>query len=294
MAKLSHQIEYVAALTGVKMAQALSPHAADSLGAALGSLAHVVLKSRREIARRNLKMAMGDSMSDAEIEAIVKRVFRNLGRTLVEFSRFGRTKLEGARQIIIGDGAERLRKVHEEGRGGIIVSAHFGNWELMGIWVSTLGYSMDFLVGTQHNEKIDKMLIGFRRDMGVGIIPLATSARQVFKTLRANRFTGLVADQHASSGGVVLDFFGRPAGTPRGPALFAIRAGCPLLPCVLRRERYDRHVVMAGEPVYPPRSGDEEADIRSMTVAYTKFFESSIRQYPDQWMWTHRRWKIAN
>jgi KDO2-lipid IV(A) lauroyltransferase len=151
---------------------------------------------------------------------------------------------------------------------------------------------MDFLIGTQHNAKVDDLLVGFRKAMGVGVIRLSTSARSVFKALKQNRVTGLVADQHASSGGVVTEFFGRPAATPRGPALFAIRANCPLLPMLIRRERYDRHVVIKGEPIYPPHSGDEEADIRQMTTAYTKFFEKSIRQYPDQWLWTHRRWKL--
>jgi KDO2-lipid IV(A) lauroyltransferase len=292
MAKLSHNIEYLAAASGVKLAQMLSARAADSLGCGLGTVAHTILASRRRIARDNLKRALGNTVSDEEIDRIAKRVFQNLGRTLIEFSRFGKTKLDGARKLIYADGAERLRKVYEEGNGGIIVSAHFGNWELMGVWTSTLGYPMDFLVGTQHNQKIDNMLIGFRKDMDVGIIRLSTSARQVFKALKAGRFTGLVADQHAASGGIVLDFFGRHASTPKGPALFAIRAGCPLLPCVLRRESYDRHVVMACDPIYPPNTGDEEADIQIMTIAYTKFFESCIREYPDQWMWTHRRWKI--
>jgi KDO2-lipid IV(A) lauroyltransferase len=61
---------------------------------------------------------------------------------------------------------------------------------------------------------------------------------------------------------------------------------------VLRRERYDRHVVLAGPAIYPPNSGDEEKDIALMTRAYTGFFEESIRKYPDQWLWTHRRWKL--
>jgi KDO2-lipid IV(A) lauroyltransferase len=78
----------------------------------------------------------------------------------------------------------------------------------------------------------------------------------------------------------------------KGPALFAVRCGSPILPFLLRRERYDRHVIMAGDPIYPPESGDLEADILAMTEAYTRFFEDGIREYPDQWMWTHRRWKV--
>jgi KDO2-lipid IV(A) lauroyltransferase len=88
-----------------------------------------------------------------------------------------------------------------------------------------------------------------------------------------------------------MDFFGRPASIARGPALFAIRCGCPVIPLLLRRERHDRHVLIAGELIYPPKSGDEEADVRSMTARYVKFIEENIRRYPDQWLWTHNRWK---
>ncbi|MDD3731936.1 MAG: lysophospholipid acyltransferase family protein [candidate division Zixibacteria bacterium] len=293
MAKLSHNIEYAAAYTGVKLAQLLSPRLADAFGVGLGMLTYAVLSSRRRIARENLKSAFGDRLSDEEINNIVKGVFRNIGRTLIEFSRFRISGLAGIKKVVRGDPAP-LEKVYAEGKGGIILTAHFGNWEMMGAWPAACGYPTDFLIGRQHNKKIDDLLIGFRETLGVGIISLAKSSRQVFKALKANHFTGIVSDQHNPAEGVVLDFFGRPAATPKGPALFAIRCGCPLLPCVLRRERYDRHTVIWGEPVYPPGSGDEEADIRTMTVAYTRFFEREITRYPDMWLWTHRRWKVKN
>ena len=291
MAKLSHNLEYAAALAGVKLAQLLSPRLAHAFGTGLGNLTHAVLTSRRRVAFDNLKQAFGDSKSEEELNKIVKGVFQNIGQTLIEFSRFKKTGLAGVKKIVVGDPTV-LEKMHSEGKGGILLTAHFGNWELMGSWPPACGYPTDFLMGHQHNQKIDDLLVSFRREMGVGLIPLHKSARQVFKALKANHIAGIVSDQHHPSEGVVLDFFGRPAATPKGPALFAIRSGWPLMPCVLRRERYDRHVVILGDLIYPPNSGDEEADIRTMTVAYTKFFEDQIRKYPDQWLWTHRRWKI--
>jgi Kdo2-lipid IVA lauroyltransferase/acyltransferase len=293
MASLSHNLEYLATLSAVKMARALSAKSADRLGAGLGNIAYRVLTSRRRIAMENLQKAFGDSYSQQEREQITREVFRNLARTLIEFSRFGKTTQDDLRRIIVGPGREVFSKVLKEGKGGILVTAHFGNWEMLGIWPATCGFPTDLLIGRQHNPKVDDLLVSFRRSMNVGIIPLATSSRQAFKALRANHIAGIGSDQHSSSGGVVLDFFGRPAATPKGPALFSIRTGSPLIPIVLRRENYERHVLMPGEPIYPPNSGDEEADIAAMTIAYTKFFEQAIRQYPEQWMWTHRRWKIA-
>ncbi len=292
MAKLSHNVEYLGAWLGMKMAQVLSPRLADSFGAALGGLAHRFLVMRRRVAFDNLKKGVGDGLTDQEIQAIVKKVFQNIGRTIVEFARFRQTGLEGTRRIIVGDGDSLFKKIQEEGKGAVLVTGHFGNWELLGMWPPSLGYPVDFLVGTQHNLKVDRMLVAFRREMGVGIIPLKNSLRGILKALKAKHFVCLVADQHDPAGGLIIDFFGRPATVPRGPAFFAVKTGCPVLPCMMRRERYDRHVVMPGEPIYPPDSGDEEADIRTVTEAYTRFFESCIRQYPDQWMWTHRRWKL--
>jgi len=292
MARLSYDIEYYFALLGVRLAHFLPSRVADTFGAAIGSLAYALITSRRRIAYDNLKKAMGRALSEQEIRSIVRRVFKNIGRTFVEFARFGKIKLEGTRKITVSDGLEYLQKVHDEGKGALIVTAHFGNWELLGSWVAACGYPMDFLVGSQHNQRVDNLLNDFRREMGVGIIPLKTSIRGVFKCLRANRFAGLVSDQHAPSGGVTVDFFGRKAATPKGPAAIALKAGCPLIPILLRRERHDRHVVMTGEPIYPPHSGDDDKDIETMTIAYTKFFEDGIRKYPDQWMWTHRRWKL--
>jgi KDO2-lipid IV(A) lauroyltransferase len=292
MARLSHYLEYLAAGAGTGLARLMSARTADAFGAALGSAAHAILASRRHIAFDNLKLALGDSLTDDEIKAVTRRVFRNIGRTVVEFARFRRIRPDGVRKIVVGTGEHHFERVLKEGKGAVLVTGHFGNWELLGSWVSTLGYPVDLLVGTQHNVKVDRMLIGFRQEMGVGIIPLKTALKGVFKALRAGRMVALVADQHDPTGGLVIDFFGRKAATPRGPAAFAVRAGCPILTAVLRRERYDRHVVLFGEPIYPPHSGDDEADIRDMTLAYTRFFEDSIRRYPDQWMWTHRRWKL--
>jgi KDO2-lipid IV(A) lauroyltransferase len=234
---------------------------------------------------------MGDSLSDEQIEATAKEVFRNIGRMLFEFARLGKTRPEDINLIVHGEGRELFQKAVDEGRGGFLATAHFGNWELLGAWAAAQGFPVDLLVATQHNPLIDRMINRFRTSMGVGIVELATGSRGVFKTLRANRIAATAPDQHAPAGTVIMDFFGRPASIAKGPALFALRCDCPVIPILMRRERYDRHVLIPGELIYPPKSGDEEADIREMTGRYVRFIEENIRKYPDQWLWTHNRWK---
>lgn len=293
MASVGHYIEFTAAVLGRAIARTLSPRLADSFGARLGSLAHRLMTSRRELAFDNIKRAIGDDMTDEEIASLVREVFRNIGRMLIEFARFGKTGPEDVNRLVVGEGAGMFREALKKGNGGFLATAHFGNWELLGAWVASQGFPVDLLVATQHNPLIDRMINRFRTSMGVGIVELARGSRGVFKTLRANRIAATAPDQHAPAGTVIMDFFGRPASIARGPALFAIRCDCPVIPILLRRERYDRHVLIAGALIYPPKTGDEEADIRAMTARYVRFIEKYIREYPDQWMWTHNRWKPA-
>ena len=292
MAKLSHNIVYILALTLQKLARLLSARAADGLGRFLGSVAHGLLTSRRRVADDNLRHAFADEFDDDQRAVLVRNVFHNIGRTSVEVARYGKLTPTGLREIIVGNGADILKRVHAEGKGGLITTAHYGNWEYVGSWVAAMGYPMDLLVLNQHNEMFDRLLNQSRKAMGVGIIPVGSSVKNFFKALKDNRFVGIAADQHDPSGNLIIDFLGRPAAAARGPAIFSLRTGAPILPFLLRRESYDRHVMMAGEPIYPPNEGDEEENVQTMVERYHRFFEETVRRYPDQWLWTHRRWKV--
>lgn len=291
MAKLSHNLEYLLVRVGSLLTNLMSARTTDRTAVAVGRFGYRAFSSRRRIATDNLTRALGQEYSSDEIDAISKRVFENTCRTLLEVSRSDKLSKKYLGRVVSGDSVEHVRKACKNGRGGIILTAHFGNWELLGAWLVAQGLGVDFVVGTQHNEKVNSILIEQRRRLGAGIIALPKNTRQIFKSIRAGRLPAMLADQHAPNG-MILDFFGRPAATAKGVALFAVRANCPVFPFLMRRERFDRHIVMAGEPIYPPQTGDEEADIHSMTILHTQFVEGAIRQYPDQWLWTHRRWKV--
>jgi KDO2-lipid IV(A) lauroyltransferase len=290
--KTSHGVEYAAVWALAKAVQLLPGRAADWLAVSLGKIGYYALASRRRIARRNLQRAFGDEKTPTEIEGIIKEVFVNISRSLVEFCRQPKMKKEKILEIISSDGEEHIERALQEGKGAMLISGHFGNWELLGGWVAARGYPLDFLVGEQHNKKVNDLVISFRESLGVGIIPIGVSARRVIKSLRANRMVAVVSDQHAASGGAIVQFFGRPASTPKGPAAFAAKVGCPVICGVLARLGYNRHRAIIMPPIYSPNSGDDERDIFEITQKYTAEFERLIRQYPSQWMWTHRRWKL--
>lgn len=294
MARLSHYAEFLVVRGLTAWAQALSPERADRLGAGIGRLAYRLLSSRRAIAQDNLDHAFGFSLAADARDALIRRVFENTGRTLVELARFPLITADWLDRAIEPHGADILQKALDGGRGGVVVTPHFGNWELLGVYSRHWGFPVEVLVTTQHNLLVDRHLTSLRERAGVAIIRAGSSVRRLFKALKENKLIAFAADQHATSGDLVVTFFGRPAAAPEGPALMAIRAGAPILPFCMRRDRFDRHVIMPGPAIYPPNSGDEKADIRLMTEHYMRHFETVIRAYPDQWLWTHRRWKTVN
>jgi len=291
MAKLSHNLEYWLACAGVGLARALPDRAADSLARWLGRVAHRLLASRRRVAAENLRRAFGEELDEARCRRVVREVFEHIGCSLFEMARMsGRTNRIGPPEFQDQPAVEAMARLKREGKGAITVSAHFGGFELIGSWFAAQDVAMNLLTGVQHNPKVNALADRMRGVYGVPTIPV-NRPKRVFSLLRRGEFLALLSDQHAPDG-IVVDFFGRPAKTPQGPAAFAVRCGSPILPVLLRRDAYNRRTVMCGEPIYPPNSGDKEADMKAMTQAYTSYFESVIREFPGQWLWTHKRWKV--
>ncbi|UCC44838.1 MAG: lysophospholipid acyltransferase family protein [Candidatus Zixiibacteriota bacterium] len=293
MARMRHSFETALTRLAVAVANCLSAKGADRFAAGLGSFAFHLVRSRRKIADDNLKQAFGDRYTGKERAAIVKAVFQNVARTFVELARLRQYDRATAGELFEVEGVDPFQQSHPEGQGRVAVTAHFGCWELSGGWLALHEDPVAALVLPQHNRAVNDLVNNLRLRMGLDLIPVeGTAVRAVFKALKAGYIVVVVADQHAPAQSLILDFFGRKAAVAKGPALFAVRSGCPLIPYLMRRDRYDRHVIMSGEPIYPPNSGDEEQDIEIMTRSYLGFFESLIEKYPEQWMWTHRRWKL--
>ncbi len=291
--KISHGLEYAAIWSLTKFVQIIPGRAADWIALGLGKLAHTVLSSRRRIAWDNIRRSSLGIEDDKRIDEIVRAVFVNIARTTIEFCRqpvYNKDRI--LRMYDTPDGIENFDRIRDDGKGAMLISPHMGNWELLGGWVVAMGYPIDFMVGKQHNPKVDTLFISFRQSLGVNTYQVGVGVRGVMKALRKGRMVAVVSDQHAASGGVVVDFLGRKASTPAGPAAFAVKAGCPIICGCSVRLGYNHHKALINQPIYPPNTGDTERDIQIMTQKYTEQFEGFIREYPEQWMWTHRRWKI--
>ena len=275
----------------VAFAQTLDDEEADSFGAALGRMFHRLAKSRRNIARKNLRRAFPELNDSSGLSELTLRVFENLGRNLAEVARFPLYSAEKRVEMIAIERDELIHEIAARKCGCMFVTPHFGNWELIGSWLPAHKYQTSFLAGAKTNSSVNRLLNDLRRHIGVEIIQTGASARPVMSALRRGEFVGMVTDQHAAIGHEVVEFFGRKVAAHRGPALFAYRTGAAILPGFLVRKGPARHEGWVEEPIFADRSQPEAVEVWSITQRVMSLFENAIRKYPASWMWTHRRWK---
>ncbi|GAB4328692.1 MAG: lauroyl/myristoyl acyltransferase [Candidatus Zixiibacteriota bacterium] len=272
------------------VARVLPRRAALACGRGLGSFICRIWGRRRRIAQDNLRRAYGGALSEAEIARIARQTFQTMGQTAVETLRFGRTRPDDLLARVEGNPAV-LHEAMKAGKGAVLVSGHFGNWEVFGAWIRALGFEIDVVVKPMRNPLVDSFYNQCRAAMGVGVIHTQVATKQIVRSLAKRRFVAILADQYTGAEGIDVEFFGRPASTPRGPAALALRFGCPILSGVMVQSPEGRFSTLIDGPIEYDATGDTERDVRAITQELTTRLERNIRGNPGQWLWTHRRWR---
>lgn len=284
-----HRLEYAAARTGVFLLSLLPLPAARAFGRWLGTLAWELAGVRRRQVLENLRPAF-PGLCAKDLWKIGRRCYRNLGGCFVESFRIHRlTEPELSGLVSLGN-REVLEEALAEGRGVVNVTFHYGNWELMGARAGREGWPLDVIARPQTNPLFEAYVDRLRRANGMRLIDVRAPARSILESLRSGRIVTFLADQDAHRLGVFVDFLGRPASTPVGPALFAFKSGAPVVLSIMLPEGRDRWRV-AFERVPRPETGDRAEFIRQMTGYYTSRLEEYVRRSPEHWFWPHRRWK---
>ncbi len=287
--KVKHRMEFWIARVLGTVARTIPYPLALAIGSFLGWLAFDLLRIRRKVTLINLRNCL---QPEAEgLTTIGRRAYANFGKSMVEYSLFPSLNKKKVLNMVEFEGTEHFDEALEKGKGAVVVAGHFGSWELMGAATCQKGYPIDFLVGEQHNLLVDKMMNDYRRSMGIGIIKMGAAAKGVIKALKSNRFVAMLSDQDAGSDGTVVEFFGRPASTPKGPAAFALKMDAPIIMGFIVRRNGEKQKIFLEKPIYGEKTSDKEEDIRRLTQAYTRVLEDYIRKHPDHWFWPHRRWK---
>lgn len=268
---------------------------AYALGEMAGRLAFRLDRRHGRIAMENLTRAFPGEYGSDEIEALARAVFENLGRTAVDVARSDRLLREPHHQAVCMDGLDRLQEARERGKGVLLITAHFGPWELLPP-IAALRYEPIHVIARPlDNPRLDELLTTMRERGGNRVIRKREAVQAILQVLRRGETVGILIDQHITEKeGVVVPFFGRPASTAFAPALIAMRSGAAVLPVGIVRERPGRYRILIGEEVPLRRSGDLKADLAENTARFNLAIETFIRRYPEQWFWVHRRWKTQH
>jgi KDO2-lipid IV(A) lauroyltransferase len=287
-------IGYAALRLGVGTLAFLPLGLALRLGELGALLAYAFDRPHRRIGMRNLALAFPDK-SVAERRGILRRSFLNLGRMGVELAHLPRLSAERLRDMVrFTDEAWWAEAVRRERQTGVLIlSGHFGNWELLVAAHGMRGHPVHLVHRAIANPFVDRWLHELRTRAGTRMIRKSNAAAAVLRALRERGLLVLPIDQNSTRGlGVFVDFFGVPASTNTGLARIALRAGAPVVPVFIVREgRSARHRVHVGPIMEAERTGDLEADVRQNTQRFTAVFEDMVRRYPDHWLWVHKRWK---
>lgn len=264
---------------------------AKAMGNWVGDAAFFILAKHRRSALEHLSMALGERWDKASLSYTARMCFRNLALTAIECVRLERMGKEKILNMIEIVGWEYVEEARSRGRGGIFVTGHLGNWELSAVYVALRGLPMNVIARRIYIEGLDSQLVELRRRLGVRTIYRDQSMRVMLRCLHRNEFLGILPDQDVRKvGGIFVPFFGRPALTPVGPALLAIASGAPIL--VARDVRREAgHLITVDPPVYADPKAPKEEEVRRLVTLYTRRLEEFIREFPEQWVWIHKRWK---
>ncbi len=236
----------------------------------------------------NLRRAF-PALSAAERRRIVARMWENLGRVLAEYPHLRRIWDEAERRIELV-GTDILDDLRRRAGACVMISAHFGNWELLPVAGDFLDVPMTSVYRRPNNPALDR-LIRESRHVGSGeLVPKGRDgARALVGALGRGRTVALLIDQKMNDG-ISVPFFGRMAMTAPAVAQLALRFGCPIVPARMERRRGVHFRLTVYPPIDPAPSGDREADVRRIMTELNRLLEAWIRERPEQWLWLHRRW----
>ncbi len=285
---IRQSLEYHAVRGALWLAGTLPIEAAQRVGAQIGHFGFDVVRARRSVSIENIETSLG--VSRREATQIARASYANWGRCLMEFSAFAHLTKAEMLDLVAVEGLENLDRVHQAGKGGVLTSGHLGNWELIAATLSAIERPIHGLIGQQSNTRVDDVMNDLRRRQNIPLITKSVALRKVLQVLKAKEFVVMLADQDARKSGVFVEFLGRPASTVRGPALFAIRSGCPVLPTFVARVG-TKHRLIIEAPIYPATMEDEDEQVRDLTQRYTDRLAAHIRERPEEYFWPHRRWK---
>lgn len=251
----------------------------------------------RERIAKNLRVAFGPSYHSEKTEAFIRELGNHLGLSIAEMFFSATRKRHNLLKSMRIQGSEHLERALSRGKGVIAVSAHFGNFTLIGMKMLAEGYPFTTLVKEPKYKTVARTMRMLQEKQGgrfIYVQPWQQALRSILSCLRSNEIVCLITDEKKKRSGVEVDFFGQPAETALGPAVISLRTGSPVVPVFIVRNGDDTHTIHIEPALEHPVTGERKEDERALTAAFTRVIERYIRTYPEQWFWINSRWQNSS
>lgn len=283
-------IEYRAFLTMQWLVERLPRRLGYALAVLVARFAFVFARRARAALERNLEIAMPD-LPRGQIRQVAWHNFRNHSKAYADLMRLPVARVEDLRSMLRVTGVEHLEAARARGRGVLVVSAHMGSWEVVAaIWSATVA-PVSLFAEELEPQELYEWYRCTRARLGISVLPITRAGlRQVLQALDNQEMVVTAIDRDVLGTGILIDFFGRPARIPEGPAAIALRKGTPLLPVTVYRLPDDTFQAVGYPPIFADPTGDRPADIRRVTGELVRRLEELIRDHPEQWHVPHRIW----
>ena len=279
--KYSHKITYYLLVLSKALLSSLSKRSRSRLAFQIASLLYHNLRLRRSLAMENIKKAF-PSWSDLKVNLTLRRTYLFFAQNFIDFISVP-SSWNGI--IINVKGEKFLKEAMAQDKGVILISGHFGCWEILGKWVGEQVPLFTGVAQRQKNKGANKFFQQQREIPGTGHIFRKEPIEKMYDILNKKGILGLVSDQDAKQKGVFADFFGHPASTPKGAALFHIRTSAPMIVGVCIKKAFMSYEIKF------LKVDTSSQNIKNITQQYTSILEKCIRSNPEQYFWFHRRWK---
>ncbi|MBY0588957.1 lysophospholipid acyltransferase family protein [bacterium] len=284
---------YLAVRSVVCLLQSMSVEGAYAFVKPLACLAYFVDKRHRQVAIKNLESAFGDQYTPAQRQAMVWNVYDHFFRVFVEFVFIPRKlHVHNWKKYVTFECPPATADMFVQDRSKIIVTGHFGNWEMAGYLLAVIGMTPTSIARDLDNPYLHQFVERFRRWSGQKIVSKKGDFDQIVETLRDRQPLVTVADQSAGVRGLFVDFFGRPASTHKAISLLALEHDSPVIVGYAYRDRRDFHYKVVASLAMEPRDyAGRVHPVADLTQDFTFELEEAIRRAPDQYLWLHDRWK---
>jgi len=291
MKSLQHRAEYGALRGLVRVLAAVPWDQAGRIGARVGAVGFRPLGVRRRVVERQIAAAFPELSKD-EVAEMARRSYEHLGRSAIETALLPGLGQAGVLRLVSEvENWDVVERAQAAGRGIIIVAGHLGNWELAGAYLAARGVPLDVIVRKMGNPFFEKYLNQTREQVGMNVVHDAQAVRHTPRALRDGRAVAFVADQGVRGlASTYVPFFGRPAKTPRGAGVFALRFGAPVI-FIAALRKSDGSYLVGFEEIPVVDTGDRENDVDGIVLRFTQVLEKWVRRAPEQYFWQHRRWR---